>query len=912
MKPSFNNPNEWVKFVNSGQLDKAEKIFLKQHRLFFISKLFTLRFLTIQFSKLFVYWLKKRKLSLDLDDNAIDLSKEFLVFWKYPNLTGVLLAKKIVLFYFRKRLVPARAIGWLAHWLVFQGCFKQSAFLFRYVLARVNAGSRLHGELLSFTGNYFYSREKYLFSVSSHVKSNDILKLNNDLFFQLFNIGTSAKTYAEIGDLVNFNARILASYDKLNPLKPDERYGMRVLIYASYLNLLEGNRELSKQFFVSAEKCYCLSGSHLDKSIYCLYKSLIYIFVSDLTKARDSISRAQKHLRLYGTYKTYEVQINKVANYLTKGGSDLNLLRNIIGKDRLLLTNNDLESWYYTFFKKTLPVLENFTTNNVESIILPLQDVTASKVEIRKCKSEVSSKDIEEVMFRMSDDLRGDTFFEVELFHSGHKYLLTLQSCYKIWRNPDILEAIRYVLYLIQSKSKEEILKTITILQSQKIIETETARRVAHDIKSPLAAMRMALSTLKESPANISIVSASAQKIEDITNGFSRSSDDINSKPKRVLVKDLFDTLISSKRLEYASVPIELILNYFGSSSTAYVEVNELELNRSLSNIINNAIEASQNTGRIEVNVSRSQGFLSISILDYGIGIESSKIAQIFEKDVSFRKGGSGLGLYYAKSYIDSINGKILITSTVGEGASVSIKIPLVSNPSWITTTLFTDSYSRILIADDFVPNLEMMKSKLRLSCPGKDILTFESLNSLNDFCEDNDLENDLLIVDFDFNNEKDNGLDFIRTRNLSGNVMLATYHYNEQALIEECISLGVRIIPKSVFCDIDIPNSRPTVLVADDEKYFLYAMNSKYNSRFEILTFNNGDQALAHAKQLPRHTYCFIDKNFEKSDLQGSEVINQLVELGFKNLYNISGDKLFYTEHALKMERSEIDLFFN
>ena len=65
-------------------------------------------------------------------------------------------------------------------------------------------------------------------------------------------------------------------------------------------------------------------------------------------------------------------------------------------------------------------------------------------------------------------------------------------------------------------------------------------------------------------------------------------------------------------------------------------------------------------------------------------------------------------------------------------------------------------------------------------------------------------------------------------------------------------------------------------------------------------------------APDLPINAYYFIDKNFSTSTIKGSELITKLTNLGFTKIYNISADESFFTDQALKMERKEIDHFFN
>ena len=102
-----------------------------------------------------------------------------------------------------------------------------------------------------------------------------------------------------------------------------------------------------------------------------------------------------------------------------------------------------------------------------------------------------------------------------------------------------------------------------------------------------------------------------------------------------------------------------------------------------------------------------------IRIKDFGRGIHSSDFERIFQKDVSLKKNGTGIGLFYSKIFIKTNGGKIDVDSMLGLGTTVTVTYPLCSPPSWIKTTLFLDKYRQIVIADDYAPNAELMKRKM-------------------------------------------------------------------------------------------------------------------------------------------------------------------------------------------------------
>ena len=112
----------------------------------------------------------------------------------------------------------------------------------------------------------------------------------------------------------------------------------------------------------------------------------------------------------------------------------------------------------------------------------------------------------------------------------------------------------------------------------------------------------------------------------------------------------------------------------------AHIKVDSKELYQSFYHIIKNAVEALPEGGNIWLTTKHLGDKVTISIEDKGIGIEKENLEKVFEPLVSFNKPkSSGLGLSIAKKIIENHGGTILITSSPGEGTTVSVTLPVSS-----------------------------------------------------------------------------------------------------------------------------------------------------------------------------------------------------------------------------------------
>jgi signal transduction histidine kinase len=105
-------------------------------------------------------------------------------------------------------------------------------------------------------------------------------------------------------------------------------------------------------------------------------------------------------------------------------------------------------------------------------------------------------------------------------------------------------------------------------------------------------------------------------------------------------------------------------------------------IHRAVLNIVTNAIDAAESvgSGRVIVSTSWEEEFevARISVVDNGSGIKAEEIDSIFEVFASTKGArGTGLGLPVSQKIVREHGGKIVVTSTVGQGSTFVIELPL-------------------------------------------------------------------------------------------------------------------------------------------------------------------------------------------------------------------------------------------
>jgi signal transduction histidine kinase len=126
----------------------------------------------------------------------------------------------------------------------------------------------------------------------------------------------------------------------------------------------------------------------------------------------------------------------------------------------------------------------------------------------------------------------------------------------------------------------------------------------------------------------------------------------------------------------------EISLHWNIPSSLPIVRTDGEKLKHVLQNLINNAIKFTEN-GSVTVSTKYASTAIEFKVKDTGIGMPQDMLPSIFQMfrqlDSSSTRsyGGSGVGLYIVKKFVDLLDGKIEVESVLGEGSTFTVTLPL-------------------------------------------------------------------------------------------------------------------------------------------------------------------------------------------------------------------------------------------
>lgn len=107
------------------------------------------------------------------------------------------------------------------------------------------------------------------------------------------------------------------------------------------------------------------------------------------------------------------------------------------------------------------------------------------------------------------------------------------------------------------------------------------------------------------------------------------------------------------------------------------IPLDEQLFKRALSNIITNAVKFSPNDSKILISTESINRKFYIQVADQGVGMDENELNKIFDPYYRVEQSsyipGTGLGLFIAKSFMKSLNGKISVDSVKGAGTTFTM-----------------------------------------------------------------------------------------------------------------------------------------------------------------------------------------------------------------------------------------------
>ena len=264
--------------------------------------------------------------------------------------------------------------------------------------------------------------------------------------------------------------------------------------------------------------------------------------------------------------------------------------------------------------------------------------------------------------------------------------------------------------FLTKPFNKEElvmrVMQQISLVAAKRIIEKQNAELratlsnrdkmysvIAHDLRSPMASIRMVLNLVVASmspdiigPELFELLDKANRESEEVhdlldnllkwtksqTGRLNVVTQDLDLNDIIPGVVDIFEMIAATKKIKLDLQHVE---------NPLVVRADNDMLKTVVRNFMSNAIKFSPEGSTIEILMSAEGDFAKVSVRDHGVGIAADRLDTIFHKgETTYGTGGeegSGLGLQLCQDFARKNGGDCMVESVEGEGSTFSVLIPL-------------------------------------------------------------------------------------------------------------------------------------------------------------------------------------------------------------------------------------------
>jgi two-component system nitrogen regulation sensor histidine kinase NtrY len=231
------------------------------------------------------------------------------------------------------------------------------------------------------------------------------------------------------------------------------------------------------------------------------------------------------------------------------------------------------------------------------------------------------------------------------------------------------------------------------LIHAQKVAAwREVARRLAHEIKNPLTPIQLCAERLKRhfqgapDPTRALVeectttIVGEVDSLKDLVDEFSQFA---RMPAPRAVPTDL-EALLSDALSLYRGLFAQVQLRTRFVSPVPRVSVDPEQIRRVFINLIDNAIEAMDRNGTIDVETQYEpeNGLVRVVIADDGPGIPPAEREKLFLPYYSTKQRGSGLGLAIVRRIVAEHGGSITVSDNVPHGTRFTVELPAPCPPS--------------------------------------------------------------------------------------------------------------------------------------------------------------------------------------------------------------------------------------
>lgn len=234
------------------------------------------------------------------------------------------------------------------------------------------------------------------------------------------------------------------------------------------------------------------------------------------------------------------------------------------------------------------------------------------------------------------------------------------------------------------------VLTDITQVREVERMKSDFVAIIGHELRTPLTLIKGYVRTLLRRGAamtpeqlseSLTIADAQAQRLERLIEDLLYVSKIETTRPALHPENSDLAPLVTELLEEFKAREPQRSFTLIGPSSLP-ITLDRSKIQQVVFHLLDNACKYSEETTPITLELQEHPDEASVSVIDRGVGIVSEDLKTLFERfrqvDSSSTRehGGTGVGLYLCKSFVEAHGGKITVQSMWGKGSTFMFTIP--------------------------------------------------------------------------------------------------------------------------------------------------------------------------------------------------------------------------------------------
>ena len=238
-----------------------------------------------------------------------------------------------------------------------------------------------------------------------------------------------------------------------------------------------------------------------------------------------------------------------------------------------------------------------------------------------------------------------------------------------------------------QRTAELEVAHADSLSKTRLAVIGKTASVLAHEMRNPLASLKFALSSIKDSPnleerehRRIDLVLGEVDRLDALLSETLDYVRPIRLSIEPVVLDELLNRVLKQQEPLIAEKDLHLSRKLCeGCSAT---RLDEAQMHQVILNLVKNAVEASPAGSVIDVSLQQEHGQLRLDIANEGNPLDGEILKRAFEPFYTTKSTGTGLGLGLVKRVVEEHGGSVELNSLDSTTARVTVLLPIAPSLS--------------------------------------------------------------------------------------------------------------------------------------------------------------------------------------------------------------------------------------